>query len=128
MPAPGRTRYRDAVSTPPTPIPEITAEEADQLLASGAFLLDVREDEEWAAGHAPAAVHIPMGAVAERTGEIPGGQVVVCICRAGGRSLTVANVLAELGFEVRNLTGGMQAWESTGRPVVTVAGDAGRVV
>ena len=42
-------------------------------LPAGVYLLDVREDDEWAAGHAPEAVHIPVGALAERAGEIPAG-------------------------------------------------------
>ena len=116
------------MSNDPTPIPEITADQADHLVAAGAFLLDVREDEEWVAGHAPAAVHIPMGEVADRTGELPADQVVVCICRAGGRSLAVANLLATLDFDVRNLTGGMQVWELTGLPVIAAGGETGQVI
>ena len=111
-----------------TPIAEITVDEAEPLLASGGVLLDVREDDEWAAGHAPSAVHIPMGEVAGRLAELPGGRTVVCICRAGGRSMTVANLLACSGFDVVNLAGGMQVWESSGRPVVADDGGAGRVV
>jgi len=97
-------------------------------VGSGALLLDVREDDEWAAGHAGTAVHIPMGEVADRLGEVPADRTVVCVCRAGGRSLAVANLLAGSGYDVANLAGGMQVWESSGRPVVTDDGGAGRVV
>ncbi|HWE71133.1 MAG TPA: rhodanese-like domain-containing protein [Acidimicrobiales bacterium] len=112
----------------PPPISEITADEANQMVEGGAFLLDVREDDEWEAGHAPAAVHIPMGVVAERVAEIPTDRAVVCVCRLGGRSGSVATALEEAGFDVHNLNGGMTAWEIAGLPVVTEAGAPGQII
>lgn len=109
-------------------IREITIDEAGPLLASGAVLLDVREDDEWAAGHADEAVHIPMGEVADRLDELPADRTVVCICRMGGRSMSVANLLAGAGYDAVNLGGGMHGWAGSGRPVVTGDGAAGRVV
>lgn len=117
-----------AMTDPSKPVPEISADEASRLVEAGALILDVREDDEWAAGHAPNAVHIPMGALADRVGEIPVGPVVVCVCRAGGRSSAVAAALVDLGFAVRNLTGGMQAWEANGHPVSTATGGTGQVI
>jgi rhodanese-related sulfurtransferase len=114
--------------TQPTQISEITADEANQLVEGGAFLLDVREDDEWEAGHAPAAVHVPMGLVPERVAEIPVDRTVVCVCRMGGRSGSVATALAEAGFDVHNLDGGMTAWELAGLPVVTGDGAPGQIV
>jgi rhodanese-related sulfurtransferase len=101
---------------------------ARQLLEAGAFLLDVREDDEWSAGHAPEAVHVAMGSVTERLGEIPSDRTVVCICRVGGRSGSVANALAGAGYDVRNVDGGMLAWEAAGYPVMDPTGDPGRIV
>jgi rhodanese-related sulfurtransferase len=101
---------------------------ARRLLDAGAFLLDVREDDEWAAGHSPEAVHVAMGTVPDRLGELPSDRTVVCVCRVGGRSGAVAASLAESGYDVRNLDGGMLAWEAAGYPVVTDAGAAGRVI
>ncbi len=98
------------------------------LLELGAFLLDVREDDEWSAGHAPEAVHVAMGLVADRTAEIPSDRTVVCICRVGGRSAAVAGALAEAGYDVRNVGGGMLAWEADGFPVVSGSGDPGRII
>jgi rhodanese-related sulfurtransferase len=112
----------------PPPISEITADEANQMVEGGAFLLDVREDDEWEAGHAPAAVHIPMGLVVERVGEIPTDRAVVCVCRLGGRSGSVATALEEAGFDVHNLNGGMTAWEIAGLPVVIEAGAPGQII
>jgi rhodanese-related sulfurtransferase len=109
-------------------VPDIDPTAARLLLDAGAFLLDVREDDEWAAGHAPEAVHVAMGTVADRVAELPSDRTVVCICRVGGRSGAVAGALAEAGFDVRNVDGGMLAWEAAGYPVVDGSGDPGRVI
>jgi rhodanese-related sulfurtransferase len=109
-------------------VPEVSPTEVRQLVEEGGFLLDVRELEEWDAGHAPQAAHLPMGEVADRIDEIPRDRVVVCMCRVGGRSGAVAAALADAGFEVRNAGGGMLAWEAEGLPVVTDAGGTARIV
>lgn len=109
-------------------VTDIDPAEADRLEKSGAFLLDVREDDEWQAGHAPGATHLAMGLVPSRLDEVPPERTVVCICRVGGRSGAVAAELAVAGFDVRNLAGGMLAWERAGLPVVTGSGGAGRVL
>jgi rhodanese-related sulfurtransferase len=112
----------------PITIIDISPEDAQVLVEGGAFLLDVREDDEWMAGHAPDAVHLPMGQVADRLHIIPKDRVVVCLCRVGGRSGAVAASLAGEGFDVRNVDGGMLGWEALGAPVVTDAGGTGRVI
>lgn len=125
----GLVRYRDAVTTDPPTVTDIDPATALGLVEGGAFLLDVREDDEWDAGHAPQAVHVVMGSVADRMGEIPSDRTVVCVCRLGGRSGAVANALAGAGYDVRNLDGGMLAWEAAGYPVVDGPGAGpGRVV
>jgi rhodanese-related sulfurtransferase len=98
-------------------------------LPEDGLLLDVREDDEWAAGHAPTAKHIPMSEVVARIGELtkPEGPVYV-ICRVGGRSAQVAQYLDQNGVEAVNVTGGMQAWEAAGKAVVTDSGAAGIVI
>ena len=112
----------------PVDVPEIDPAEADRLVAAGALLLDVREDDEWAAGHAPAAVHLPMGQVVDRLGELPTDRTIVCMCRAGARSQSVAVHLAGSGFDVRNASGGMQAWAAHGLPVTAADGGPGRII
>ena len=89
-----------------------------------AWLLDVREDGEWTAGHAPGAMHMPMGQVAARAGEIPHDQTVYVICRSGGRSGRVASALAGAGWQAVNVAGGMQDWAAAGRPMVAESGAA----
>jgi rhodanese-related sulfurtransferase len=94
-----------------------------------AFLLDVREPDEWTAGHAPGAHHIPMMEVPARIAEIPVDTDVVVVCRAGGRSGQVVSYLIGNGWDnVRNLDGGMQSWAATGRDVVSENGQPARVL
>ncbi len=92
-----------------------------------AVLLDVREDDEWSRGHAAAAQHIPMGQVPARLNEIDRSATLYVICKAGGRSAKVAQLLARDGFEPVNVDGGMLAWAAAGRPVVTDDGGPGTI-
>jgi rhodanese-related sulfurtransferase len=98
----------------------------------GDFLLDVREDDEWRAGHAPGALHIPMSDFVARYGELteaaPQDGRVHVICRSGGRSAQVTMYLAQQGIDAVNVDGGMGAWEATGRQVVDHEGKPGQVV
>ncbi len=88
----------------------------------GAWLLDVREDDEWAAGYAPGARHIPLGQLSARAAEIPQDQAVYVICRSGVRSARAAHALAAAGWETINVAGGMQDWAAAGRPMTTDSG------
>lgn len=109
-------------------VPEVDAREGDRLVAAGAVLLDVRELDEWAAGHAPAAVHVPLGALGATSTDGWSGSRVVVICRSGNRSRTATDALLSRGIDALNLAGGMRAWEAAGLPVVTSAGGTGRVI
>jgi rhodanese-related sulfurtransferase len=91
-------------------------------------LLDVREDDEWTAGHAPQAVHVPMGEVPQRIGEIPDGATVHVVCRSGGRSARVTAYLNQGGRQAVNVDGGMHAWAAAGRPMVAGSGRPPQVV
>ncbi|WP_217368171.1 rhodanese-like domain-containing protein [Kitasatospora sp. MMS16-BH015] len=86
-----------------------------------ALLLDVREQDEWDAGHVDGALHIPIGEVVERLGELPDGKLYV-VCRVGGRSAQVVQYLVAQGREAVNVDGGMFAWEGAGRPMVSSDG------
>jgi rhodanese-related sulfurtransferase len=94
-----------------------------------AYLLDVREPDEWTAGHAPGAHHMPMMEVPARIAEIPTDTDVVVVCRVGGRSSQVVSYLLGNGWEnVRNLDGGMQSWAGAGREVISEDGQPARVL
>jgi rhodanese-related sulfurtransferase len=94
-----------------------------------AYLLDVREPDEWAAGHAPGAHHLPMMEVPARLAEIPTEGEVVVVCRSGGRSAQVVGYLMNNGWDnVRNLDGGMRGWAAAGRPLQSEDGQSPRVI
>jgi rhodanese-related sulfurtransferase len=88
----------------------------------GAWLLDVRGNDEWAAGYAPGARHIPLAELAARAGEIPQDQAVYVICRTGSRSARAAQALEAAGWETINVAGGMQDWAAAGRPMASDSG------
>jgi len=110
------------------PVPEVNAEEAHQLVGAGAILLDVREADEWDAGHAPEATWIPLGEVQTRLAELPGDGRIVAICRSGPRSSAVTAALIGAGYDAVNVDGGMRAWAAEDYPVVASDGLPGVVV
>ena len=84
-----------------------------------AVILDVREQDEWDAGHAPGAVHIPLGDLPSRLGDLPDDEnTLAVVCRSGGRSSRAVAWLSQQGFDVANLDGGMRAWHGAGKPLV----------
>lgn len=91
-------------------------------------LLDVREDDEWAAGHIDGAQHIPLGQLGDRLAELPHGRTIVSVCRSGSRSAAAVRGLRQLGYEAENLDGGVAAWTRAGLPLVDASGRAGRVI
>ncbi|MGW0389302.1 rhodanese-like domain-containing protein [Streptomyces sp. NPDC003042] len=101
------------------PLPSVDA----AAVPSEGFVLDVREDDEWAAGHVEGALHIPMSDFVARFGELTEAVAedsrVHVMCRVGGRSAQVTQYLVRQGIDAVNVDGGMQAWESAGRPMVT---------
>lgn len=114
-------------------IPEIAAADAVALIDTGAVLLDVREQDEWLAGHAPGAVHVPLGALKAGSDALPegfaiAGERVVVVCRVGGRSAIATAALVAWGHDALNLVGGMYAWEQASLPVVTDDGAPGQVI
>jgi rhodanese-related sulfurtransferase len=100
------------------PVPQV---QAAGVPADG-WLLDVREQDEWVAGHAPQAWHIPLGDLGPRSAEIPVDQTVYVICRSGNRSAHAASALNGAGWTAVNVAGGMHEWEAAGRPMVSEAG------
>ena len=91
-------------------------------LPAEVFLLDVRENDEWAAGHAPGAVHIPVGTLSARASEIPQDREVYVICRTGARSSYAVQALAGAGWKTVNVADGMTGWAVAGRPMISETG------
>lgn len=98
-------------------MPSVPAHE----VPDGAVLLDVREADEWAAGHIAGAVHVPMNAVPSRLAHtpdaLPADGPIVVVCKVGARSAQVTAWLRSQGYHALNLDGGMLAWARAGRPM-----------
>jgi len=77
-------------------------------------LIDVREPDEFAAGHIPEATLIPLGQLSSRLSEIPKDKTVVAVCRSGNRSGQATELLRQAGFDAHNMGGGMISWEQAG--------------
>jgi rhodanese-related sulfurtransferase len=99
-------------------VPEVSVQE----LPADAVILDVREDDEWAAGHVEGATHVPLGEVPARLGELPDADPLYVICRSGNRSGRAVAWLGQQGIETVNVAGGMRAWAAAGRPMVADGG------
>jgi rhodanese-related sulfurtransferase len=86
------------------------------------YLLDVREDDEWAAGHAPEAVHVRLGELNDRSEEIPRDREIYVICRSGARSAYATQALAGAGWKAVNVSDGMTGWAVAGRSMISETG------
>lgn len=104
------------------------ATQAERAVAGGAVLLDVRERDEWRAGHAPEARHLVLGQLQEHLAELPNDTQIVTVCRSGRRSALAATLLTRHGYTASNLTGGMNAWAAAGLPVVTNGNKCGQII
>ena len=95
---------------------------------SDLHVLDVREPDEWRAGHIAGSQHIPLGELRTRFGEVPNGKTVLAVCRSGSRSDAAARGLRTLGYATENLDGGLMAWARAGLPLEADGGRPGRVM
>lgn len=93
-------------------------DELDAARAAGAVLVDVRTPAEYARGHIPGALSIPVDELRERAGELPDADLIVS-CQVGLRGHVAARVLAGRGRRVRNLDGGYLTWVAAGGAVET---------
>ena len=126
----------------PNKVEELTLEAAQQKLDAGALLLDVRNKDEWDAGHAPQARYLPLPRLREdpaaalgeirfwlenRSPDATSSEVVV-VCRSGQRSLKAAEILISHGIPASNLAGGMKAWAEAGLEMVAEGSDEPKVI
>ncbi|MCU1440396.1 MAG: hypothetical protein JWP85_1393 [Rhodoglobus sp.] len=110
-----------------SPMPEVSAEEAIALVAGGTVLLDVREHNEWDAGHAPDARLLPMSQIQSRVDEVPADTRLLVVCHSGARSARVTDWLLQEGYDAANVSGGMVAWQRAGGEIESEGPDAPRV-
>ena len=110
-----------------SPTPEVSAQDAIALVASGTVLLDVREHNEWHAGHAPDARLLPMSQIQSRVDEVPEDTPLLVICHSGARSARVTDWLVREGYDAANVSGGMVAWHLAGGEIESEGPDAPRI-
>jgi rhodanese-related sulfurtransferase len=111
--------FRSLFGTPKSATPEVTVADVVRMRQeSPVQIVDVREPNEWAGGHIPDAIHIPLGQIALRQNELKRDVPIVTVCRSGHRSLNAAELLLNAGFtNVSSMAGGMIAWSKAGQPI-----------
>jgi rhodanese-related sulfurtransferase len=113
---------RSATHDHDQPVPaEVPVREALRLTHEGVPVLDVREPFEFAAGHVPGAVNLPLGGLAATHQQLDGRRPVLVVCASGNRSSYAVRYLRQLGYEAINVAGGMFAWGAEGLPTQTAA-------
>jgi rhodanese-related sulfurtransferase len=110
------------MSQPMSAVPTINTGDLPTAIPDDLRVVDVREDDEWAAGHIEAAQHIPLWQLPARLDELPGDRRLLVVCRVGARSGQAVRFLIANGRDAVNLAGGMQAWQRARRPMVADAG------
>ncbi|MET0729244.1 MAG: rhodanese-like domain-containing protein [Acidimicrobiales bacterium] len=103
-------------------MPEIEVTELAAAHATGAPLIDVREDDEYAEARVPGAQHIPLGDVVERVDELPTDVTVYVICARGGRSAKAVGFYRAQGIDAVNVAGGTLGWIDAGLPTESGSG------
>jgi rhodanese-related sulfurtransferase len=113
----------DLVLDAKTRVQEVPVDAAEQAIRDADVLIDVREADEFAAGHLPGAVHISRGLLEFRLSNSPelGSRdlAIVLYCKTSGRAALAARALHEMGYlKVQSIAGGFDAWAAAGKPVV----------
>jgi rhodanese-related sulfurtransferase len=107
-----------ATKDPREPFTRINVQEAKEMLAKGAEIVDVREPHEYTAGHVPNAAHIPVNTVYARRAELPKDKDLIFVCAVGQRSALASEMAAAAGLtRIFNLDGGTEAWANAGEPL-----------
>jgi len=101
------------------PVPHISIDELAVALASGALLYDVREPNEFQAGHVEGALPVPLGEVTDRVGDFAHDQPVYIICASGARSGRAVEYLRVNGIDAHNVSGGTIAWIESGKDTIS---------
>ena len=90
---------------------------AELVEAGDVDVLDVREPDEFAAGHIAAARNVPLASLSEQAGTLDRERTLLVHCQTGPRQTMAAAALEAAGYDVRLLSGGFEAWEAAGLPV-----------
>ncbi|GIU83456.1 MAG: hypothetical protein KatS3mg008_0231 [Acidimicrobiales bacterium] len=98
-------------------VPSLGIDELEKRMQAGAFLLDVRQPDEYREAHVPGANLVPLDQLESRLAELPKDVTILCVCRSGARSFKAAELLRSRGFDAVNVEGGTLAWIDSGRPI-----------
>jgi rhodanese-related sulfurtransferase len=99
---------------------EVSITQAGELREAGAFVLDVRTQEEWNQFHIPDSTLIPLDQLASRLGEVPQDEEILVVCRSGNRSASGRDILLKAGYPlVTSMAGGVTEWYTRGLPTVS---------
>ena len=98
-------------------MPEVSPSQAQQLIESAAQLVDVRTDAEYAAGHIPGALHVPLADVRSEAAGLDRDKPLVVYCRSGERSGMAADAFAASGWDAHSIEGGLLQWADEGLPL-----------
>ncbi len=108
-------------------IPTASVAGVPDPIPAGLLVLDVREQDEWDAGHVEGSVHVPLMELGARLAELPEAEQTLVVCRSGNRSAHATAYLLQQGVDAVNLDGGLIAWQGAGRALVTDDGAPARV-
>lgn len=101
------------------PLPAVSAQELSEKLKLNkqAIVVDVRQPEEYSAGHIAGAKLIPLGELGRRINELPKDREIICVCASGSRSRSAAKALLNAGYNAFDMSGGMFMWQRAQLPV-----------
>lgn len=92
----------------------ISAQEVEtQMKDSNTVIIDVREPYEYSSGHIPKAKLMPLGSLAQKVDDINKEKEIIVVCASGARSARAAGYLGKLGYNVKNMSGGMSMWRGS---------------
>lgn len=112
-------QQNSTATTNPSPL-EISVAEVAAKREAGAFLLDVRQPEEWNQFHIPGSTLIPLAELAANVDKMPRDREIIVVCRSGNRSAQGRDILRNEGFtRVTSMAGGVTQWQSAGYPTVS---------
>ncbi len=114
----------DLVAIAKARVQEIAVAQAEQAIRDADVLIDVREADEYAAGHLPGAIHMSRGMIEFKMSGNPQLSArdlkIVMYCKTSGRAALAACALQEMGYlNVQSLAGGFDAWVNAGKPVAS---------
>ena len=108
--------------------PSIQPEQVEDSMENGYLLIDVREDDEWQAGHHINASHIKMGEIPSNLEKFEKEKKYIIVCRSGGRSAKVTDFLVENEIDALNLSGGMKKFSKVSTNVRDSLGNTGQII